>query len=90
MSARANDKDEQRRSAAPLEDARAINARLDRTQARIMRRWAEDLKRAQAAGDWRAVALVVTGLEVSALVLEDGAGDAAALSASLERLKGGT
>lgn len=64
-------------------------ARLDRSQAAIMRGWCADLERAQRAGDWTAVAAVRTGLHATAVVLEECAGDAALLGAGLAALEAG-
>lgn len=72
----------------PTVEACAELARLDRVQARLLAAWAADLRKAQEAGDWNQVALVRTGLEVSATALEAGAGNAGALSIALEQMKG--
>lgn len=67
----------------------AALARLDRAQAALMRAWGADLERAQRLGDWRGVASVRAGLEASAVVLEECAGDAGKLAEALEAMRGG-
>lgn len=66
-------------------DAVELTARQDRAQARVLREWAESLEAAQRAGDWSTVGLVRAGLRASAVILEEGAGDAGRLSAALAR-----
>lgn len=72
----------------PTVETKAALARLDRAQAALMRAWWRDLDRAQRAGDWRGVAIVRAGLEASAVVLEECAGDAGKLAEALEAMRG--
>lgn len=67
-------------------DAGELTARQDRAQARVLRTWADSLEAAQRAGDWSTVGLVRAGMRASAVILEEGAGDAGRLSAALARL----
>lgn len=78
-------RDEPPKREVPTVDAAELTARQDRAQARVLREWAESLEAAQRARDWSTVGLVRAGLRASAVILEEGAGDAGRLSAALAR-----
>lgn len=70
-------------AARPTVNAVELTARQDRAQARVLRTWAEALEGAQRSGDWSTVGLVRSGMRASAVILEEGAGDAGRLTAAL-------